>query len=158
VFRFTNEGGIPLSETVRSAFTPIINTDGNVEVFDWSISPAGVLTQTNTPVKSASLNNFEVAACMLAANIPITAFGNDDGIVSIGQYGGTLASYSATSTLPTDGISAIAASAAGTDYSVLHPFGANAYFVTAANTYYGSSDVGTLEIREYSSPYVPTLF
>jgi hypothetical protein len=159
VFRLTNKGGIPFSETVRSAFTPIINIDGNVEVFDWAISPAGVLSQTNTPVKSSSLNNFEVAACMLAANTPITAFGNDDGSVNIGWYGSALANYSATPPkVPTDGISTLAASAAGTDYSVLHPFGANAYFVTAANTYYGSSDVGTLEIREYSYPYVPTLF
>jgi hypothetical protein len=158
VLRFTNEGGFPLPEIVRSAFTPIIDIGGNVEVFDWAISPAGVLTQTNAPVKSASNNNFEIAACMSAANIPITAFGNDDGYVYIGSYGSTLDSYSATSpTKPSDGISMIAANAAGTDYSPLRPFAANAYFVTAVNTYYGSSDVGTLEIREYSSPYVPPL-
>jgi hypothetical protein len=159
VVRYSNKDGFPQPETVRSAFPPIINTDGNIEVFDWAISPTGELTQTNTPVKSASINNFEVAACMAGPNIPITAFGNDDGYVNIGSYGSPLASNSATSPkVPTDGISSIAASAAGTDYSVLHPFAANAYFVTAVNTYYGSSSVGTLEIREYSYPYVPTLF
>ncbi len=146
-------------EWVQSAVTPIINFEGNVVVFNWQISETGGITQENTPVSSASNNNFEVTACMLPQNVPITSYGNDDGYVKTGVYGYTAATYSATPpTVNTDGISWIAAAAAGTDFNVLNPYAEyDAYFVTAVNTYYGSSDDGTLEIRKYAYALSPII-
>ena len=96
---------------------------------------------------------------MLPQNVPITSYGNDDGYVNTGVLGYTAATYSATSpTVNTDGISWIAAAAAGTDFNVLNPYAEyDAYFVTAANTYYGSSDDGKREIRKYAYALSPII-
>ena len=144
---------------VQAAFTPIINENGNVEVFDWGISESGILTQENTPVDSFTDNNYEVAACMLAEDAPITVHGYGNGYVSIGKFGDGSFTYSATpSTDETDGVSSIAAAAAGDDYNVTSPSAEfNAYFVTAVMTYYTSSDVGKLEIKKWSYAVLPTL-
>ncbi len=162
-FRFGSLFGHALfpPELVQVAFTPIIY-EGSVEVIDWRISTAGVLTQTNTPVSSASAINYEIAGCMLPGGIRMTAYGNDDGELNVGLYGsGAPYVDSVTPDYPLDGITSIAATLAGSDYNVLRPYSQyNAYFITAELTYTPShpdsdTDVATLQIQEWSYPVEP---
>ncbi len=69
-----------LPQIVQAAFTPIITQD-DVGVVNWEISESGGLTQTNStiPMKTTTPTDEVIAGCMLPENVPITAYGNDDG-------------------------------------------------------------------------------
>jgi hypothetical protein len=154
VFRLT--GGH--AELIEGAFTPIITKSGNVEVLYWEVSKGGKLTLQSTPVSTTTDDFFEVAACMLPGNVPITIDADVNSKVNLGWYrNGPGANYTAIKG-NTNGITSIAATTAGSDFNVATPYSQyNAYFVTAVLTYSGGSDIGKVEIRKWSYPVEPVL-
>ena len=147
---FEEVGGVPSLVTVRSAFTPIINREANVEVLYWDISAAGTISLLSTS-ETTQEDFFQVAACMLPTDVPITAFGDVSSDVHVGWYGnGTDSVYKAIKG-PLNGITSIGAAAAGSDFAP-YLLEYNAYFVTGVLTYTGSSTTGDLQLRVWSYP------
>jgi hypothetical protein len=152
---FEEVGGVPTLALVRSAFTPIINRDANVEVLYWDISAAGTISLLSTS-ETTKEDFLQVAACTLPTDVPITAFDDASSNVHLGWYGtGTESVYNAIKG-PLNGITSIGASAAGSDYEPYLP-DYNAYFVTGVLTYTGSSTSGDLQLRVWSYPVVSAL-
>jgi hypothetical protein len=149
----------PFLQYVQSAVTPTIDGSANVHDFYWSISDTGGLTRTGEPAATTSDNEFYVAACMLPDNTAITVYANDSGIVSAGQYGiGALGTYPAITNERKQQFKGLAATAAGSDFSLFHAY--NAYFVTADLTYTTPSSgepIGTLGIQEWKYPVGPLM-
>lgn len=142
-----------LPQIVQAAFTPIITQD-DVGVVNWEISESGGLTQTNAtiPMKTTTPTDEVIAGCMLPENVPITAYGNDDGNV----YVGSAPPWNVVSGGVGTGFNSIAMTNAGTgNHSYFSPF-YDAYFVTAVLAYEGdlvsdaAGPTAVLEIREYS--------
>jgi len=147
----------PFLQYVQSAVTPTIDASANVHDFYWSISDTGGLARTGEPAATTSDNEFYVAACMLPDNTAITVYANDDGTVSAGQYGtGALGTYPPITDKPNPPIKGLAATAAGSDFSLFHAY--NAYFVTAELTNItppSGEPIGTLGIQEWKHPVGP---
>jgi hypothetical protein len=149
---FETVDGLPTLQTVRTAFTPIINVAANVEVLYWNISASGNISLLSK-AETTKGDFFQVAGCMLPTDVPITAFGDVFSDVHVGWYGnGTDAVYNAIKG-NTNGITSIGATAAGSDYKVFLPV-YNAYLVTGVLTYTGSPTDGDLQIRVWSYPVV----
>jgi len=71
--------GIHIIEPVPSAFTPIVNT-ANIEVVDWGISGADILSQTNTPSLSTVtiyVPHLGPACCRKAFGSPLSEINMD---------------------------------------------------------------------------------
>jgi hypothetical protein len=155
---FEEFGGSP----VRSAFTPVITPDFQVQAFYWGISDTGVLTLTSTAPPTLAGDFFGVAASMLQRNIPITTYlgGTGDNSVFTEVYTGL---NPLTDNPPTYGdpynAFSIATAPAGTDLSFLSLFNPyRAYFASGGlfGAPEGSPD-GTLFINMFSYPEPPIL-
>ena len=146
----------PFIQYVHSAVTPTIDDYANVHDYYWSFSDTAV-SRTYEPAATTSDNEFYVAACMLPENTAITVYANDSGTVSAGQYGiAALGTYPAMTDKPNPPIKGLAATAAGSDFSLFHAY--DAYFVTAELTYTTPSSgepIGTLGIQEWKYPVGP---
>jgi hypothetical protein len=152
---FEEVNGFPSLVTVRSAFVPIIDNAGNVEVWNLDIAANGSVSLFSK-VKSPMQDFFEVAACMLPTNVPISVLGDVYSNVHVGWYGqGADDIYNAIKG-NTNGITSIGAASAGSDYKV-YLLDYDAYFVTGVLTYTGSAANGNLEIRKWSYPVAATL-
>ena len=164
IFRLQDH--FPYLETIQSAFTPVLY-GGQVAVIYWGISATGGLTQKNIPVWTTTPgdSNFEVAGCMVEGRVPITIWGNDDGVVDLELYpnSSSFATYMATPNVNQYGITSIASAAAGGS-AALPPFEiSNGYFVTAVLTHFPADAPSAvvnnnLEINKWSYPVEPTLF
>jgi len=147
---FETVNGLPSLQTVRSAFTPIINVAANVDVLYWDISAAGNISLLSK-AETTKEDYFQVTGCMLPTDVPITAFGDVFSDVHVGWYGnGTDYVYNAIKG-HLNGITSIGATAAGSDYKVFLPV-YSAYFVTGVLTYTGGSIIGDLQISVWSYP------
>ena len=147
---FLFRDSFPFFQYFQAAVTPILN-GSNVEVVNWAISESGALTQTNTPIPTATYNDVAVAGSMLPENAAITAYGNNDGFATIGG----LPPWSVVPNIDGNGINSIATTTAGTaNYNSLGLF--DAYLVTAVLAYTDDLNTPTadptavLKIREYS--------
>ena len=148
---FEEVNGFPSLVNVGSAFVPMINAAGNVEVWYLNISASGNITVLSKP-QTTKEDFLQVAACMLRTDVPITAFGDVSSYVHVGWYGdGTDDVYEAIKG-HLNGITSIGAAAAGSDYKVYLPV-FNAYFVTGVLTYTDETATnGDLQIRVWSYP------
>jgi hypothetical protein len=157
--------GIHIIEPVPSAFTPIVNT-ANIEVVDWGISGADILSQTNTPsLSTVTIYVPHLGACMLPQGVRITAFGDQYGYAYAGVYGsGKSYNYDTDPGDPyaiNNSIEAVAAIPAGADNSYLDLLKTwNAYFVLGVLDNNDNSAAGprnNLQITVFSYPMQPVL-
>jgi hypothetical protein len=88
--RLTSSGSTPHYGFVGAAFTPVITSACQLQVYYWGVSDSGMLTlqSTTTPTEAGDFG--QVAASMLQGNTPITSYtgGTGDNNVFLEWYKG----------------------------------------------------------------------
>jgi len=162
----TSAGGFPVFKFTRRAFTPIVASSGNViEVIDWQISSTGKISMVGKPsIGGPDDIAVAVAGCMLQTGVPMTVYADlvgpgPENNVTVGWFERGLDSEFDAIKGSSTGVTSVAATPAGNDFSVLDPYitKVNAYFVTGALTSGGglspmTTNPGEFKLRVWSYP------